>query len=98
METTKGVFQWPTIVNYLLERRDPKGGSFSSLMNILTAMKKTSMQKSASESRKKLDSISKQSHRSKSEIDLAAVPGSCSNIKSLFEANDNRLVNDISAI
>ena len=64
-------------------------------MNILTAMKKTTMQKSASESRKKLDSISKQSHRSKSEIDLAAVPGSCSNIKNLFEANDNGLVNDI---
>ena len=71
------------------ETRDPKGGSFSSLMNILTSMKKSSMQKNALESRKRLDSISKQDFRSQSEIDLSAVPGSCSNIKTLFESSHN---------
>jgi hypothetical protein len=41
-------------------KRDPKGGSFSSLMNILNTMKKTTMQKNALESRKRLDDIAKQ--------------------------------------
>ena len=71
------------------ERRDPKGGSFSSLMNILNSMKKSTMKKSALESRKRLESISKQDFRSQSEIDLSAVPGSCSNIKTLFETSNN---------
>ena len=71
------------------ETRDPKGGSFSSLMNILTSMKKSSMKKNALESRKRLDGISKQDFRSQSEIDLSAVPGSCSNIKTHFESSNN---------
>ena len=41
-------------------KRDPKGGSFSSLMNILNTMKKSTMQKNALESRKRLDDIAKQ--------------------------------------
>ena len=39
--------------------------------------------------RKKLDEISRQGFRSKSEVDLSAVPGSCSNIKTFFESNNN---------
>jgi hypothetical protein len=39
--------------------------------------------------RKKLDEISRTGYQSKSEIDLSAVPGSCSNIKNLFENNNN---------
>ena len=36
-----------------------------------------------------MDEISRQGFRSKSEVDLSAVPGSCSNIKTFFENNNN---------
>ena len=72
------------------KNRDPKGGSFSSLMNILNTMKKTTMKKNALESRKRLDDISKQGYRqSSSELDLSAVPGSCSNLKNRFEMSES---------
>ena len=69
-------------------KRDSKQGSFSSLMNILTTMKKASMQKNAMDSRKALESLSKKSQEtriSSSAQDLTNIPGSCQNIRGLFE-------------
>jgi hypothetical protein len=69
--------------------RDPKSGSFSSLMNILNAVKKSTMQKSAIDSRQKLEDIKgNQSQRrlTASDLDLSAVPGSCRNMKDKFDS------------
>ena len=61
-------------------------GSFSSLLNILQTMRKGNTAKKYSDSRSKVNQFSdgKQS-KSKSEIDLSEISGSCSNIKGLFE-------------
>ena len=68
-------------------RRDSKNGSFSSLMNILNAVKKSSMQKSAKESRARLDELKTNRRRvSTSDVDLSAVPGSCRNMKEKFDS------------
>ena len=72
-------------------QRDPKQGSFSSLMNILNMVKKAGMQKNAMESRKMLDDISKRNQEpriSSSVQDLSHVPGSCQNVRALFEGED----------
>ena len=69
-------------------KKDPKQGSFSSLMNILNTMKKASMQKNAIDSRQALENLSRQSQKTKissSAQDLTNIPGSCQNIKGLFE-------------
>ena len=42
-----------------------------------------------------MDEISRQGFRSKSEVDLSAVPGSCSNIKTFFENNNNNNDDDV---
>jgi len=57
-------------------------------MNILNTMKKASMQKNAIDSRQALENLSRQSQKTKissSAQDLTNIPGSCQNIKGLFE-------------
>ena len=67
-------------------KKDPKEGSFSSLMNILSALKKGTMQKNALESRSMLDKKAQEAMKiSTSAQDLTQIPGSCQNIRQHFE-------------
>jgi hypothetical protein len=73
--------------------RDSKQGSFSSLMNILTAVKKATMQKHAIDSRQRLDMIALGANGNKmstSAQDLSQIPGSCSNLREQFEMQEER--------
>ena len=75
-------------------KKDPKEGSFSSLMNILTAVKKATIQKNVKESRKMLDSKASAnggmtSSKSVQDLqELAQIPGSCQNLRQYFETNN----------
>ena len=57
-------------------------------MNILNMVKKASMQKNAIDSRQMLEKLSKKSQEpgiSSSAQDLTNIPGSCQNIRGMFE-------------
>ena len=69
-------------------KKDPKEGSFSSLMNILSAIKKGTMQKNALDARDMLDRKAQEAstlRTSSSVQDLSNVPGSCQNLRQYFE-------------
>lgn len=74
------------------QKKDPKQGSFSSLMNILSAVKKATMQKNAMDSRQRLDNISQQANETRlsaSAQDLSQIPGSCINLRQHFEQRED---------
>ena len=68
-------------------RKDPKSGSFSSLMNILSAVKKSVVSKNVSDSKQNLEKIRSGAQRTKSELDLSSIPGTCQNLRGRFEAD-----------
>eukprot|EP00092_Neocalanus_flemingeri_P039775 GFUD01043315.1.p1 GENE.GFUD01043315.1~~GFUD01043315.1.p1 ORF type:complete len:2211 (+),score=819.60 GFUD01043315.1:247-6879(+) len=65
-----------------------KKGSFSSLLNILTMMKKTTTNKNFADSKAKAMEFGKErgGRLSRSEIDLSEISGSCTDVKKLFES------------
>merc|ERR1712106_734958 len=65
-----------------------KKGSFSSLLNILTMMKKTTTNTNFADSKAKAMDFGKErgGRLSRSEIDLSEINGSCTDVKKLFES------------